>query len=268
MVGGERATVKQSSKPSAGTVTLKGPGWSGTFGEKSGGKAVPLGESGVLDLTAGDRLSVSMKGYRPGSSAGVAILSTPVQVGSMTVSASGTLSGTFAVPSTVPAGRHTLQVNGYTASGEVRSVALGIVVSAPAKKPGKKPTGKPAADVSVPTVITAGDNEPVPQTVTGSGPRGTIVFTGSAIALTDADQAEITRIMGAVPAGSRVAVEVISTTFGASADAEALAQARLRPVVHQLSSGSLVVANLTMGTKVQGGSPERGEVAVTLTVLD
>jgi titin len=268
LVGGERTTVKQSSNPSAGTVTLKGRGWSGTFGEKSGGNAVPLGESGVLDLTAGDRLSVSMKGYRAGSSAGVAILSAPVQVGSMTVSASGTLSGTFAVPASVPAGRHTLQVNGYTASGELRSVALGITVSAPAKKPGKKPTGKPADSVSVPTVITAGENEPVPQTVTGSGPRGTIVFTGSAISLTAADEAELSRIIGAVPAGSRVAAEVISTTFGASTDAEALAQARLRPVVHQLNSGSLVIANLTMETKVQGGSPARGEVAVSLRVLD
>jgi len=263
--------VRESADPQAGTVTLKGEGWSGTFGAKSGGKAVPLTDSGVLDLNTGDRLSVSMKGYLPGSGAGVAILSTPVQVGTMTVSASGALTGSFRVPSSVQSGRHTLQVNGYSLSGELRSVALGVVVT----RKGGGPAGQ-AADgktdgpkPEVPTSINAGVAEVTPQTLTGSGPRAKIVLPGEATSLTKVDEAELDRVMGSVPPGSRVAVTVTSTSFsvGSQAEAEALARARLRPVVHHLHSGDLVVADLTMATRPRTGDPERGEVAVVLTLL-
>jgi len=226
----------------------------------------------VLDLNTGDRLSVSMKGYLPGSGAGVAILSTPVQVGTMTVSASGALTGSFRVPSSVPSGRHTLQVNGYSLSGELRSVALGVVVtrtgggSGGQASEGKGEGPKP----EVPAAINAGVAEVTPQTLTGSGPRGTIVMPGEGTSLTKTDEAELDRVMGSVPPGSRVALTLTSTSFsrGAAADAEALARARLRPVVHYLHSGDLVVVDLTMDTRARVGSPERGEVSLSLRLLD
>ncbi|MFK4759329.1 fibronectin type III domain-containing protein [Microbacterium sp. ZW T5_45] len=87
---------------------------------------------GVLEAVQGGSLVVSGEGYLPGSVVDLWLLESNLFLGQVTVGDDGTFSTRVAVPTDAALGADTLQVNGLSASGEVRSVALGVVVIAPA----------------------------------------------------------------------------------------------------------------------------------------
>ena len=66
-------------------------------------------------------------GFQAGSSVKMYILPS-TDIGTLTVDASGSYSGSLPVPVGVKAGSQTLQVNGFTSTGAVRSLSLGITV--------------------------------------------------------------------------------------------------------------------------------------------
>jgi hypothetical protein len=68
-------------------------------------------------------------GFKPGSTVNVWLFSMPVLLGVQTVKSDGTFSAMLALPSTTPAGQHTIQVNGLTASSETLSASMGVRVA-------------------------------------------------------------------------------------------------------------------------------------------
>jgi outer membrane protein OmpA-like peptidoglycan-associated protein len=69
----------------------------------------------------------SATGFKPNSAVKVYILPS-VYVGGFTTDASGAYSGALPVPAGVSTGQQTLQANGFTSSGALRSLSLGILV--------------------------------------------------------------------------------------------------------------------------------------------
>ncbi len=106
-----------------------------------GGSSTPLGASGSVRLDQGGTVRTDGSGFQAGGSVRVYVLSTPVLLGTLTANASGDFAGSLPVPTTLAPGAHTLQVNGYTASGQVRSISLGIQVVAPSAAAGPRTLG-------------------------------------------------------------------------------------------------------------------------------
>ncbi|WP_091183806.1 hypothetical protein [Paramicrobacterium humi] len=83
-------------------------------------------------VTPGESLTVSVPddaGYFSGESVEVWAHSTPVLLGTLTAAADGSVSGTVAIPSTLPAGSHTVYLIGVM-SGTSTSVPLAVSTSA------------------------------------------------------------------------------------------------------------------------------------------
>jgi hypothetical protein len=91
----------------------------------------PLGlssDGGALILEADRMAQVEGNGFLPNSEVRLFVFSTPRYIGSVTTDATGSFLGKVPIPSDIPAGRHTLQANGYTTDAKVRSLSLGVVV--------------------------------------------------------------------------------------------------------------------------------------------
>ena len=91
--------------------------------------AVPNADStpgAVVTLTRGREVTVSGDGFQPGSLVDVWLFSTPTYLGTVRVNADGTFSGSLTVPSTIAVGGHTLQANGNSSDGRLRSLNLGV----------------------------------------------------------------------------------------------------------------------------------------------
>lgn len=81
----------------------------------------------TLRLDRGGNLHLTGTGYEPGGEVVAWLFSEPVRLGTATADADGSIDATFRVPTSVPGGQHTLQVNGRTAEG-LRSMSLGVLV--------------------------------------------------------------------------------------------------------------------------------------------
>lgn len=88
-----------------------------------------LNESGQMILTAGKTLSFEGTGFAPSANVVVWLFSTPTKLGQVTTDSDGSFKGELPVPSAIPAGNHTIQLNGLTTSGKARSLAVGVEVT-------------------------------------------------------------------------------------------------------------------------------------------
>ena len=79
-------------------------------------------------ITDDESVAVSGSDLEPGSLVDVWAFSTPTFLGSFTVGSDGTFRGAVTLPAALPAGDHTLQINGTSADGRVRSVNVGVRV--------------------------------------------------------------------------------------------------------------------------------------------
>ena len=94
------------------------------------GTPAKLGAGDALQVQTGARVTATGTGFKPGTQANVYILDPAVTLGTCPVGADGSFACTLALPSTLVPGRHVVQVNGYTADLQVRSVSLGLQVIA------------------------------------------------------------------------------------------------------------------------------------------
>ena len=97
-------------------------------GTSPSGQPNKLDADGNLVITNGGNVNVSGTGFKANSKVKVYLLSTPILLGTVTTDADGAFNETLPIPSDIETGHHTLQANGYTTSGTVRSVSLGVVV--------------------------------------------------------------------------------------------------------------------------------------------
>ncbi len=91
-----------------------------------GGRAVPRAccpdcerLTGGEPLTAGDELTLSYSGFQPGEQVTVVMRSTPVELGTFTVDASGTVTANVTIPASAETGSHTLTLSGPVTGDQV-----------------------------------------------------------------------------------------------------------------------------------------------------
>ncbi|MEY3342235.1 MAG: hypothetical protein RLZZ269_2146, partial [Actinomycetota bacterium] len=90
------------------------------------GRRVPSG--GVITLFENSSAQVSGSGFQPGSLVDIWLFSTPTFLGTVEVGKDGSFVGAVLIPSSIEVGNHTLQANGATSDGAVRSLNLGVRV--------------------------------------------------------------------------------------------------------------------------------------------
>jgi hypothetical protein len=133
VIDGVPAPVTVTPDSDATTVTVTGGGVSLTVAATdTGGTPLPLASNVTLLVPAGGAMPVSISGFAAGSEVGLFLFSDPIDLGTLTANASGTGTGTAQIPSTVPAGSHTLQIAGTNPSGKAINLSIGITVTAQA----------------------------------------------------------------------------------------------------------------------------------------
>jgi hypothetical protein len=98
----------------------------------------------IIDRTSllpGGRFTVTGGGFGPGSTVRVVFHSTPVLLGTLTASVTGTASGTFGVPPSATPGRHTVELAGVDPAAAERSITVQVTVLEVASGAGTPATG-------------------------------------------------------------------------------------------------------------------------------
>lgn len=129
LVDGQLTVV--SVAPNAGSnptgLNVSGTGFTMALkGLNATGQPLGLTSDGALILENDRTAFVEGTGFKPNSTVDVYLFSTPRLLGTVPTDANGNFSGSVPVPLDIAAGRHTLQSNGFTASGSVRSLNLGV----------------------------------------------------------------------------------------------------------------------------------------------
>lgn len=236
LIGGQETPVSSRENKARGTVSISGDGWATTFGSRSGSKPVPLGPGGALSLQPGKQTTISVAGFAPGSTLGVSLLSSPVSLGTIPVDAAGAATESLKVPASMPAGRHTLQLNGYSATGELRSIAVGVVVAKGASN------------------------------TTSSVKRAMVTFEPNSSTLSSSDKKALSNMLAKVPKGATIAATSVGYAYGSNSDgsAETLAKARAKSVLKYLSQSRKLASSKAVG-KVLPVSSQPGQARLTLT---
>ena len=108
---------------------LIGDGWQVALeATDSSGSPLRIDDSGNLILNKDRFVQFSGTGFAPGSMVKVWLFSDPAEVGEVLADASGNFVGEAQLPEGIPAGEHTVQLNGLNKDGQFRSVSLGVVV--------------------------------------------------------------------------------------------------------------------------------------------
>ena len=133
VIDGVPAPVTVAPDPEGTAVTVSGGGVSLTVAATdTGGTPLPLAPDGTLLVPADGGVPMSGSGFSGGSEVGLFLFSDPINLGTVTANASGTATATAQIPSTVPAGSHTLQIAGTNSSGKTINLSMGITVTAQA----------------------------------------------------------------------------------------------------------------------------------------
>ncbi|MHA7271054.1 family 20 glycosylhydrolase [Arthrobacter sp. HLT1-20] len=118
--------------------------------------SAPAGGIGLSadSVAAGGKLTITGKGFKPGTSATFTLHSTPVNLGTATVDAQGIAVLSVSLPAGVAVGQHSIVIDGVGVDGQARQLRTGLTITAavttPTTTPGTSPastaTTTPAAD--------------------------------------------------------------------------------------------------------------------------
>lgn len=92
------------------------------------GKPLVLDEKGRLVIDLDGKAKFSGSGFMAATPVSLWLFSEPAFLGKTTTNNDGIFNGEVTIPSDVPAGEHTIQLNGVSADGQLRTVAIGIVL--------------------------------------------------------------------------------------------------------------------------------------------
>jgi hypothetical protein len=119
---------------------LIGDGWQVNLeAADSKGSPLRLDDSGNIILNRDRFVQFSGSGFAPGSIVKVWLFSDPAEISEVIADASGNFVGEAQLPEGIPTGEHTVQLNGLTEDGQLRSVSLGVVVEPVAVVPAPVP---------------------------------------------------------------------------------------------------------------------------------
>jgi hypothetical protein len=135
--------VSATLVPSEEGLVVSGDGFSVTLAtlNKSGAK-VKLDDQGRLVVDAGGFAAFNGSGFAAASLVTLWVFSTPTLLGKVSTTETGEFSGQESLPENLEPGNHTLQLNGVTADGKIRSISLGLVVLEPEQEVVVQPTTK------------------------------------------------------------------------------------------------------------------------------
>jgi hypothetical protein len=119
---------------------LIGDGWQVALeAADSAGAPLRIDDSGNIILNRDRFVQFSGSGFAPGSIVKVWLFSDPAEISEVIADASGNFVGEAQLPEGIPVGQHTVQLNGLTKDGQLRSVSLGVVVEPVAVVPAPVP---------------------------------------------------------------------------------------------------------------------------------
>lgn len=108
---------------------LRGDNWQVSLeATDTQGTPLVLDDSGNIILNSDRFVQFQGTGFAPGSIIKVWLFSDPTSISDVIADASGNFSGSAQLPDNIPNGEHTVQLNGLSEDGQIRSVALGVVV--------------------------------------------------------------------------------------------------------------------------------------------
>jgi hypothetical protein len=87
-----------------------------------------LDDDGNIILNSDRFVQFSGNGFAPGSIVKVWLFSTPTELSDVIADVNGNFIGKALIPEGIPTGEHTIQLNGLTKDGQLRSVALGVLI--------------------------------------------------------------------------------------------------------------------------------------------
>lgn len=129
LVGGVPQAVTVVPTTNDSGLRLEGAGFSMTLvGVGSTGQPLGLTPDGTLVLESDRFARTSGTGFMAQTPVRLYLFSDPVYIGDVLTTSAGDFTGSVQIPLDVAPGRHTLQANGYTPSGEIRSLSLPVVV--------------------------------------------------------------------------------------------------------------------------------------------
>lgn len=129
VVNGETIPVEIIKNTADNGYVIKGEGFQVSFSvvDKQG-NTLKLDNSGNIILNADRTASFTGYGFAPGSIIKVWLFSDPTSLQEVVADENGEFVGTATVPNGLPFGEHTIQLNGVSQEGLIRSVALGVVI--------------------------------------------------------------------------------------------------------------------------------------------
>lgn len=108
---------------------LQGDNWQVTLeATDTQGNPLVLDDTGNIVLNSDRFVQFQGSGFAPGSIIKVWLFSDPASIANVLADKNGNFTGGAQLPESIPTGQHTVQLNGLSTDGQVRSVALGVVV--------------------------------------------------------------------------------------------------------------------------------------------
>ena len=127
---GEIVEVTVTVLPAENGLMITGPDFTAEISTVDvDGSPLKTDEQGRVVLQAGTVLNVKVSGFAPNSIITLWLFSDPIPLGEFKVDANGEIDVAVALPEGVTLGEHTLQLNGVTANGELRTLNMSVVVT-------------------------------------------------------------------------------------------------------------------------------------------
>lgn len=116
-------------KVNADSLAIEAPDWTITIQALSpDGKPVAPTSSGGLTVEANHKVDLGGRGFLAGSMVAFYVMSTPIFLGELEVTADGKFAGSLPLPAGLELGKHTLQIRGYSPDRDTRAVSLGFAL--------------------------------------------------------------------------------------------------------------------------------------------
>ncbi len=116
--------------PTENGLMITGPDFSAEISTVDvDGSPLSVDDQGRVVLQSGTVLNVKVSGFAPNSVITLWLFSSPVSLGEFTVDANGELDVSVVIPESVTLGDHTVQLNGVSANGELRTMNVSVIVT-------------------------------------------------------------------------------------------------------------------------------------------
>jgi hypothetical protein len=232
LVAGQSTPVTVTRNSATKAADVSGPGFTmRLYGQSPDGGALGFSNSGALVIEQDRQVRIEGTGFQPNSLVSVYMFSTPTALGTVTTDIYGNFSGAVPVPTSVAPGSHTVQVNGYATSGQVRSLSMAAELRSDMRTS-----------------------------------KATAVFKGKSVKLTDKAKKRLNALVQRTKATATQTVVVGSVGPGAK-NATPLARARMAAVISYLQSrglaGEIITKPYGGAVLKKGISAKRTTVTVT-----